>query len=232
MKTKDLSLLKNNILFDAMSEAELSQILTCLNPLIKTYQPEEFIYMPNTPYQYLYIILQGEVSLFKEDIKDGRHLLEILKANAIIGEITTFSKNKSCSCAAVATKPSTIMLLPSKNFASFCHKACPAHQKLVTNTFYLLSDKAHFYKNKINLLTTSSIRLKLIKYFLGLYETQSSNKLLLPFSRKDFAEFLNVTRPSLSRELAHMRDEGLITFDKNEITLCDIKMLNKILSEI
>ncbi|MDF2613448.1 MAG: Crp [Clostridia bacterium] len=232
MNNNYLTILKNNMLFGTMSEAEISQILTCFKPLTKEYQPEEFVYMPNTPYDYLYILLSGEISIFKEDISGGRHLLELLKPNAIMGEITTFSKYKGCDCAAIATKPSTVLLLPSKAFSSFCHKACLCHRKIVKNTFYLLSDKAHFYKKKINLLTTSSIRLKLAKYFLELSEEQSSHVITLPFNRIELAEYLNITRPSLSRELSHMQQDGLITFIKSEVTIESTDALYALLYEL
>ncbi|WP_069999367.1 Crp/Fnr family transcriptional regulator [Cellulosilyticum sp. I15G10I2] len=232
MNNNYLPLLKNNALFDKMSESEITQILGCLKPLTKTYQPEEFIYIPNTPYDYLYILLSGEISIFKEDISGGRHLLEILEPNATMGEITTFGKHQGCDCAAIATKPSTVLMLPSQAFPAFCHKACLSHQKLVQNTFYLLSDKAHFYKKKINLLTTHSIRLKLVKYFLELYEVQNSSTIILPFNRKELAEYLNTTRPSLSRELSHMQQDGLILFNKNEVKLVSADALYTLLYEL
>ncbi len=47
----------------------------------------------------------------------------------------------------------------------------------------------------------------------------------LPFSRKKMAELLNIPRPSLSRELTNMRDEGIIDFDKNIIKIVDLDLL-------
>ncbi len=42
------------------------------------------------------------------------------------------------------------------------------------------------------------------------------------------AELLNVPRPSLSRELSHMKAEGgIIDFDKNTIKILDIQLLEE-----
>lgn len=39
------------------------------------------------------------------------------------------------------------------------------------------------------------------------------------------AKLLNVTRPSLSRELTNMKDEGLIDYYKNKFTILDLGAL-------
>jgi CRP-like cAMP-binding protein len=44
-------------------------------------------------------------------------------------------------------------------------------------------------------------------------------------SKQQFAEYIGVQRPSLSRELINMRDEGLIEFDRKTITILDIPAL-------
>jgi Mn-dependent DtxR family transcriptional regulator len=43
------------------------------------------------------------------------------------------------------------------------------------------------------------------------------------------AELINIPRPSLSRELIRMKEEGLIDFYKNRFKIVDIKALERIL---
>jgi CRP-like cAMP-binding protein len=43
------------------------------------------------------------------------------------------------------------------------------------------------------------------------------------------AEYLNVSRPSMSRELMRMRDEDILDFYKDKITIKDIKKIEDIL---
>jgi len=54
------------------------------------------------------------------------------------------------------------------------------------------------------------------------YQKQKSKEIILPLSRKEMAEYLGVQRPSLSREFINMKDEGLIDFERNNVTLLDI----------
>ena len=48
---------------------------------------------------------------------------------------------------------------------------------------------------------------------------QNSNQIKLEITKKELAERIGVQRTSLSRELAKMRNEGLVTFDSNSITI-------------
>ena len=48
----------------------------------------------------------------------------------------------------------------------------------------------------------------------------------LAMNREQMADFLGVTRPSLSRELAAMRDEGLLQMEGRSIRVPDIASLN------
>ena len=41
----------------------------------------------------------------------------------------------------------------------------------------------------------------------------------LPFNRQQLADYLNLDRSALSKELCRMRDEGLLTFRKNHFVL-------------
>ena len=46
-----------------------------------------------------------------------------------------------------------------------------------------------------------------------------SKKFTIPFSRTDLANYLDADRSALTRELTRMRDEGIITFEKNTFVL-------------
>ena len=46
-------------------------------------------------------------------------------------------------------------------------------------------------------------------------QTQESRYFEIPLGRTELAEYLGVDRSALTRELAKMRDDGLIDYDKN-----------------
>jgi len=68
-----------------------------------------------------------------------------------------------------------------------------------------------------------SIRQKLCDYFITLYKQQKNKTLRVPVNRQKLADLLGVQRPSLSRELIHMKEEGLIDYDKDTVQLLDLE---------
>lgn len=82
---------------------------------------------------------------------------------------------------------------------------------------------------RISNLSQDTIRKKIASYLLLEYKKQKSLTIILPYTRKKMAELLNVPRPSLSRELIKMKEENIIDFNKNEINILDIDILEEIM---
>src|SRR5699024_8461017 len=101
--------------------------------------------------------------------------------------------------------------------------------KFLGNFMTILSDRILMLNSKIKILSYETIRKKIANFLLDEYKKQNNNFLEFSYGRKKMAEVLNVPRPSLSRELAKMRDEGIIDFDKNVIKIVDIKLLKRCL---
>jgi DNA-binding transcriptional regulator LsrR (DeoR family) len=82
---------------------------------------------------------------------------------------------------------------------------------------------------QVEYLTIKSIRGKISTFLIEQYNTFGSLTFVLPMNRKEFAEFLNVSRPSLSREMSRMRDEGIIDFHMSAVKIIDLDRLKKYL---
>lgn len=62
-------------------------------------------------------------------------------------------------------------------------------------------------------------------------EKIKNDVLTLSFSKKAWAEHMNVSRTSLSRELRKLEIDGVISFNKRKIKINDMESLKKILDE-
>lgn len=76
----------------------------------------------------------------------------------------------------------------------------------------ILLERALMLQTKVELLTIKSIRGKISAYLLRQYAKAGTSLLELPLNRNELADYLNVSRPSLSREMCKMRDEGISSF--------------------
>ena len=61
------------------------------------------------------------------------------------------------------------------------------------------------------------------------FSTAEDQTISLPFSKTTWAEYLNVSRTSLSRELKMMCSQKMITMNKNEIRILQAERLETLL---
>ncbi|MBQ1514637.1 MAG: winged helix-turn-helix domain-containing protein, partial [Lachnospiraceae bacterium] len=64
-----------------------------------------------------------------------------------------------------------------------------------------------------------AVRARVMSYLNTMALRSGSNTFEIPFDRQQMADYLNVERTALSKELGRMRDDGLISFRKNRFTL-------------
>ncbi|HEY8349361.1 MAG TPA: helix-turn-helix domain-containing protein, partial [Clostridia bacterium] len=57
------------------------------------------------------------------------------------------------------------------------------------------------------------------------YKKSGKTTFMLAMNRNELADFLNVARPSLSREMCRMRDEGMIDFHRSSVQIRDMEAL-------
>ena len=107
---------------------------------------------------------------------------------------------------------STVLFISPDKIVGRCANACSFHRQLTVNMLKLLSDKAMKLNKKVEYMSIRGMREKLCTFFWEQYKKQQSNIIHLPMKRNEMADFLNVSRPSMSREMSRMREEGLIDF--------------------
>lgn len=99
---------------------------------------------------------------------------------------------------------------------------------LTLNMIKIISKKAINLNKTIEYLSVKSIRQKITYYLLDQYKKNNSKNFMIDMNRNELSDYLNVTRPSLSREMANMKKEGLIDYHRSSIKLLDIGRLSSI----
>ena len=92
------------------------------------------------------------------------------------------------------------------------------NQKFSENYLTLISNINLKTQQKIKLLTQKEIRDKIMFLLFENKKITESNKLYIN-SKEKLALFLNITRPSLSRELSLMKKDNLIDYNLKYIEL-------------
>lgn len=224
MYKKWVDLISKISLFENIKKDELAMMLDCLNPRVASYRPQECITIEGKEFSGIGVLLEGEAIVAKEGFDGDRRIISSLEAGDIFGEITSFAGNKSLATVETTTG-SKVLLLPSYKIAETCPKVCVGHRTLIKNMLEIVSKKVIILNKKVEILSLKSIREKVSNYLLEQYNHNNNLEFEIPFKRCELAEYLNTSRPSLSRELIKMKDEGIIDFYLNSFKILNLEAL-------
>jgi CRP-like cAMP-binding protein len=220
------SVLLNCALFKNKSLNEIEALLLKTQSRIDNFSESEIIFSPVQNDDQMGIILSGEVNVQKL-FPTGKVVIIERKKNAdMIAESSIFSKLDYYSDTFAACKPCQVLLI-SKNDLLKLFKLDPV---ILLNFLEHVSNSTLILKNKIGILSLDSIREKIAGYLIHDYKINQSCMITLPFSKKEWAEYMDVSRTSLSRELRGLEQEGILSFHKRTIEIKDMDRLEKILS--
>ena len=93
----------------------------------------------------------------------------------------------------------------------------------------LLGEKNYALNHKIDFLILKGMREKLALYLLEEAKRNKSMAFNITLSRNDLAEYLNVSRSAMSRELSRMKEDGLIDYYKNSFKIINEEALKSFL---
>lgn len=222
-----LSLLNQTALFKNIDIETIKGMLTCLNPRIKPYMKNETLVLAGTPFTGIGIVLKGEVIIAKESLAGNRTIMTLLKPGDMFGEMVSFTDEKKWPATATAQSDCEVIYISPESVLDQCQRLCEGHKMMIENLLRVMSRKALMLNKKLEYLSIRSLRGRLSMYLLE--QHMKTNKIIfsLPMNRDELADFFNVARPSLSRELSKMKEDGLIDFHKSSFKIIDVEALKK-----
>jgi len=224
-----LPILTKSILFRTIKPEDLREMLVCLQPKIHTYAKNDYIAFEGEDLPGIGIMLAGNGIIMKENAAGQRYIMGKLESGDIFGEMVVYATNSVWPATIQALENSTVMFLSREKIIGDCCKMCPWHRSLIENMLRIISEKALFLNKKLEYLTIRSMRGKISAYLLDQYKKNKQPVFTLPMKRHELADFLHVSRPSMSREMGKMRDEGIITFERSTIEILDKEKLKGML---
>lgn len=227
MLEKWLSVLATCRLFQGISTEELDVVLNCLQPTINEYAKNDCITLAGDNFTGVGILLSGKAVVTKENFVGNRVIMALVGPGEMFGEMMAFEGSKEWPATVVAAEPCTVMFLPPEKITGECKNLCPSHRQMITNILKIIAGKALMLNRKLEYLAIKSMRGRLSTYLLEQHKRHGQATFMLPLKRSDLADFLNVSRPSLSREMCRMRDEGIIDFHRESVKIKDIERLRR-----
>lgn len=214
-------------LFKEIEELQLVSMLNCFRSTVKTYHKEGLIAIEGEPYTGIGVILSGSVIVSKNNEQGERVVISKFGEGQMFGEMIAFSKRESWPATVSALEETEVISVDPGLILNTCGKMCDSHRQLIMNMLTIVSNKALMLNKKVEYLSKKSMRGKLAKYIMEQKKGKPTNNFDVDMNRNELSDFLNVSRPSMSRELGRMKDEGLIDFHKQTFKVLNVPALKE-----
>ncbi|MBN2259055.1 MAG: Crp/Fnr family transcriptional regulator [Clostridiales bacterium] len=216
-----LNILQKSILFKNLAPENIEHLLKFIGTEKRNYDKNETIFLEDDLCDSVGVVLEGSVEL-QSIFPSGKVITHLeLSSSEVFGEGLIFSQINRYPITVSSKNKSSVLYIKKENLIhGLLH-----HPILLQNLLNLLSDKLYYMNNKVKILSLSTLRKKIAMYLLSQYKESKSSSFDIKLNRKRLSEHLAVERPSLSRELIRMKDDGLIDFDQSSFKILDIEAL-------
>ena len=206
-------------LFQGLEREEISEVLQKFHGLIKHFSKSDYIYLAGDCVENLCVVLDGTVQMIKEDIWGEKSIIANLGAGSVFAENFLGKLGDRSVVSYFVASDSEILMLPLGRALFEVNTASKASQRLMCNIVSILADNNTRLIEKTEILCKKTLRSKILAYLEQEERNKQSHQFTIPFNRTDLANYLDADRSALTRELARMKDEGIIDYTKNTFTL-------------
>ena len=167
------------------------------------------------------MVLQGSVTIESNDVWGNRTILSHVGPGQLFAETYALLNREPLLVDVVANENSRILFLNIHDLKKMAAAANPWALKLLTNLLTVTAHKNLVLSDRSFHTAPKTIRGKVLSYLNSVALKKGSRNFDIPFDRQQLADYLNIDRTALSKELGKMKSEGLISFEKNHFEIHD-----------
>ena len=202
-------------LFRGLTPAEWDALAQTGQLRTKTFSRHEIIFHAGSRIHEVGVVLRGSVHIENLDLWGTKTILSSIPAGQVFAETYAFCGD-AMLVDAVAAEDCEVRFV---NAAAFSGGSSAGQDKLLHNLLAVSMRKNLSLSQRIFCTTPKTVRGRLLTYFSAQTAACGRLEFDIPFNRQQLADYLNLDRSALSKELCRMRDEGLLQFEKNHFVL-------------
>lgn len=220
------SCVSNVPIFSTLSDAEQEWIHSLI--IRRKYRKGEFLLMEGDIQESLIILHSGKVKVFRYTQDDKEQILYILSEGDFFGERNLFQKLKS-ACFIEALEETEVCLISGNAFLAFLKKHPETSVKMLEEMSRRMERLEYALQNMGTKSSESRVTSVLVDFAAQFGKPQNDGILLeLPLSREGIANYIGITRETVSRKLGLLQDEGLIEpIGNKKVLIPDLRKLEE-----
>ena len=218
MDRSELTELSKLKLFEGMTREELEEALTALHPREETYTRNQVILNVGDMVEDFSVVLSGSVRMEFIDSLGGRSIPAFHTPGQVFGVVAGVL-DCPMAAAAVANEDCRVLLLDRSAVEAPRSHWRPWLYLLVRNLLTLSCQKYLLLMERDTLLAPKRARDRIIAYLGQIYRELGTLEFTIPFDQQQLADYLNLDRSVVSKELNKLKREGMLWFNRTRFIL-------------
>lgn len=215
----EIQFIKNTALFRGMSEDEVLSALKVLKAVERQYIKDDIIFHAGDTTERMGLVLSGSVTIESNDAWGNRTILSHVGKGQFFAETYALFKDEPLLVDVRANEKSNILFLRSGNIKALMDHSAPWAIKYITNSLMISARKNLMLSGRSFHTAPKTIRGRVLSYLNSVSLQKHSKEFDIPFDRLQLADYLNLERSALSKELGKMQRDGLIKTKKNHFVI-------------
>lgn len=211
-------------IFSVLDNSQLNEVMSMI--IRRRYKKGQILFFEGDVSDKFYIINKGKIKIFKYTKEGKEQILYILSEGDFIGYLSLLKKGKF-DFNAEALEDVSVCLLTKDDFDKIVKNTPEISLRILEN----LHDRLVSLENLVQTLSTKDIEARIAGLLKGFakdfgHEEEGDIVIEMPLSREEMANYIGVTRETMSRKLSAMEEEGAIELVGNKkIVIKDMELL-------
>ena len=207
-----------SILFQGFTDEDWDQLSELSGIRITSYEKNERIFHMGDQIRELGVLLSGCIHIENHDLWGNKSILSQIDPGEIFAETYALCQ-EPMMVDVTAVESCEVLFLDVRLLQNPSYQSASWHGRLLSNLLQVSMQKNLLLSNRIFCTSPKTIRSRLLTYFYRLSVKYGSSTIQIPFNRQQLADYLNLDRSALSKELGKMQQDGLIEYHKNTVVL-------------
>lgn len=215
----DTRQLQQSMLFRGMTELEITKALQVLEAHEKSFQKGETLLIAGTITERMGLVLEGSVTIESNDAWGNRTIISHVGQGQVFAETYALLENEPMLVDVTASEDCRVFFLRGGRIQSLKNSLEPWALKYITNLLTISMHKNLILSGRSFHTAPKTIRGRVMAYLNSVSLQKHSREFDIPFDRQQLADYLNLERSALSKELGKMQKDKLIFCKKNHFLI-------------
>ncbi len=207
------------MIFRGMNDDELADSLNFFQANEQTFKKGSIILHAGDVTDKMGLVMEGSVTIECDDVWGNRTLLSNVERGQFFAETYALLPDEAMLVNVIANEDCRILFLRIGSLKRLQNNMESWMIGFVSNLLIISTQKNLMLSSRSFHTAPKTIRGRVMSYLNSVSMQKHSREFNIPFDRQQLADYLNLERTALSKELSKMKADGLIDYYKNSFQI-------------